>query len=176
MARDIVLLECLTHSVDVKRSDTKAMVSLDLADESAVAALSRDVVIGLYSYGRYSYGLYSYGLDSYGLYSCGLYSCGLHSYGRHSHGLCSYGLCSHGLCSYGLWLSDTKAMLDLGDESAVAALSYDVALLMNHDYIGHNYIGHKHTSHNYVGHTYIGRACIGSARRHNRPACAAAGC
>ena len=57
--------------------------------------------------------------------------------------------------------SDTKAMvsLDLADESAVAALSYDVALLMNHDYIiGHNYIGHKHTSHNYVGHIYIGRA------------------
>ena len=85
MARDIVLLDCPTHRVDIKRSDTKAMVALDVADEPALAALSRDVVLLIGTKDPHAPRLVaevdkdagtmacmvSVSLHSYGVYSCG---------------------------------------------------------------------------------------------------------
>jgi hypothetical protein len=45
MARQIRLVDCPGHMVDVKRSDTKAMVKLAVSPEAAAAAMSRDLVL-----------------------------------------------------------------------------------------------------------------------------------
>ena len=45
MARQIRHVDCTSHWVDVKRSDTKCMVKLALSSETAVEAMSRDLLL-----------------------------------------------------------------------------------------------------------------------------------
>lgn len=45
MARQIRHIDCTSHWVDVKRSDTKAMVKLALSSETAAEAMSRDLLL-----------------------------------------------------------------------------------------------------------------------------------